>query len=694
DLLDKPGPGEGQIPADLPVVGQLAAALDVPEKYQTAVRAALAERYLTWLLADEAALWQLHGGQRTGRIVAISAHDLTRTVDDADGQRPAPADLADAIGWADQVVLSHEPYSRLARRLLRRVLIVPTAQSAYQLASRLPMGHLAVSIDGFVAHPEGTVELGAERVGAARSARLEQSKVAQEERDGLMAERNDLDEKLAASEAQMAALGASLAEANSRYETLAEQERALSADASQAQSAHRLALQKLEFDATTVRRAQQSIERLEQKLAEGEATVVELQGTVASVSSSLNEANGQLETLPVAESAEARKQLQQTLQSARTILAGRQAVVDSRQTTLNQVTEQLHRRQARHDELQRRWQASQLEAREADLQALQGEMEALKQRLEPLRGQLAERQRAVTQLDDDLTGLQRASHEAETRYTQARIDLTQQESILDSLKERIHGDLGLVALTYDEDQPAQSPLPIAEVVEQLPTVDTLPDDIEESIQSYRGQLNRIGAVNPEAPAEYQETLERYDFLTQQIEDLSATKQRLRDVIDDLDDLTSRAFAETVQKVNEYFGDVFQRLFGGGSAQLALTDPDDLTISGVDIVARLPRRREQGLALLSGGERSLTAAALIFALLKVSPTPFCVLDEVDAMLDEANVNRFRELLTELSQRTQFIVITHNRGTVQVAESVYGVSMGADSVSQVISIKPEEYIRQQA
>ena len=108
------------------------------------------------------------------------------------------------------------------------------------------------------------------------------------------------------------------------------------------------------------------------------------------------------------------------------------------------------------------------------------------------------------------------------------------------------------------------------------------------------------------------------------------------------------------------------------------------------MARLPRRREQGLALLSGGERSLTAAALIFALLKVSPTPFCVLDEVDAMLDEANVNRFREVLTELSERTQFIVITHNRGTVQVAESVYGVSMGADSVSQVISIKPEDYV----
>ena len=179
-------------------------------------------------------------------------------------------------------------------------------------------------------------------------------------------------------------------------------------------------------------------------------------------------------------------------------------------------------------------------------------------------------------------------------------------------------------------------------------------------------------------------------MSRQVEDLTTTKDRLEQVISDLDDLTSTAFAETVRKVDREFGDVFKRLFGGGSAQLVLTDPDDLTLSGVDIVARLPKRREQGLALLSGGERSLTATALIFSLLKVSPTPFCVLDEVDAMLDEANVNRFRDLLNELSSRTQFILITHNRGTVQVAETVYGVSMGADSVSQVISIRPEDYL----
>jgi chromosome segregation protein len=235
---------------------------------------------------------------------------------------------------------------------------------------------------------------------------------------------------------------------------------------------------------------------------------------------------------------------------------------------------------------------------------------------------------------------------------------------------------------------------MGEVVKQLPKVSKLPEDIEETIQGYRGQMQRMGAINPDAPEEYEETQERFDFLSQQVEDLNQTEAQLRRVIAELDELTSRAFADTVQKVNVVFGDSFTKLFGGGSARLALTDPDDLTISGVDIIARLPNRREQGLALLSGGERSLTAAALIFSLLKVSPTPFCILDEVDAALDEANINRFRELLQELSLKTQFIVITHNRGTVQVAHTIYGISMGSDSASQSISIKPEEYIKQRS
>jgi chromosome segregation protein len=141
-------------------------------------------------------------------------------------------------------------------------------------------------------------------------------------------------------------------------------------------------------------------------------------------------------------------------------------------------------------------------------------------------------------------------------------------------------------------------------------------------------------------------------------------------------------------VDKQFRTIFTRLFGGGSARLSLTDPDNLIETGIEIEARLPGRREQGLSLLSGGERSLTAIALVFALLKVSPTPVCVLDEVDAMLDEANVGRFRDLLAELSQETQFIIITHNRNTVQAADYIYGVTMGRDSASQIISLRLDE------
>jgi chromosome segregation protein len=329
---------------------------------------------------------------------------------------------------------------------------------------------------------------------------------------------------------------------------------------------------------------------------------------------------------------------------------------------------------------------------QARLDNLNKETAVLEADLQPLRATVSKAQDALEALEEEIGRNQRQSHEFETRYTQAQVKLTQRENQMDGLRERIRGDLGLVALDYDEDENSQSPLPIVEFVETLPDIDKLPSDIDDTIQRYRGQLHRMGAINPDAPAEYEETSERYDFLTQQLEDLDKTENHLRQVIADLDNLTSRAFAETVEKVDAIFGDTFRRLFGGGSAQLVLTDPDDLTISGVDIIARLPSRREQGLALLSGGERSLTASALIFSLLRVSPTPFCVLDEVDAMLDEANINRFRDLLHELSIQTQFIVITHNRGTVQVAQTIYGISMGADSTSQVISVRPEEYINQ--
>ena len=179
--------------------------------------------------------------------------------------------------------------------------------------------------------------------------------------------------------------------------------------------------------------------------------------------------------------------------------------------------------------------------------------------------------------------------------------------------------------------------------------------------------------------------ERYEFLTGQIEDLNDAETQLRSAIDELKEEIRERFESTFTQVNEAFGKYFNSFFGGGSASLLLTDADDVTQSGVDIEATPPGKRISSLALLSGGERALTAVALLFALLTVNPAPFCVLDEVDAALDEANVGRFVDALSELSEKTQFVVVTHNRRTIEVANQIYGISMGNDGVSQVLSLR---------
>ena len=275
----------------------------------------------------------------------------------------------------------------------------------------------------------------------------------------------------------------------------------------------------------------------------------------------------------------------------------------------------------------------------------------------------------------------------EERTNAAHVEVVRCQDRLARLQERIQEDLGLVELDIAQQVTAQTPLPLRPLVGQLPVVEVLPNGLQEEIQHLKARLRQIGPVNPSAPEEYEETLERHRFLSEQVVDLQTTSARLREVIDELDGLIEQAFLETFEAIAAAFRESFTRLFDGGTARLELSDPHDLMSTGVDIVAHPPGKRPQALALLSGGERALTAAALIFAVLRVRPTPFCVLDEVDATLDESNVVRFRSMLEELAAETQFVLITHNRGTVQAADTVYGVSMGSDGMSQVVSLRLE-------
>jgi chromosome segregation protein len=204
----------------------------------------------------------------------------------------------------------------------------------------------------------------------------------------------------------------------------------------------------------------------------------------------------------------------------------------------------------------------------------------------------------------------------------------------------------------------------------------------------RRRYHELGAVNPYAVDEYAELKSRLETLEAQGSDLHSAIDKTRDLIAELDTMIADQFRTTFEALESAFERRFEQLFGGGFARLSLTDPTDLGSTGVEIVARPPGKKAQALAMLSGGERALTAVALLFAMLEVRPVPFCVLDEVDAALDEANIDRFADALRSLAHQTQFIVITHNRGTIEAADALYGVTVGDDSVSRVISLRLDE------
>lgn len=208
--------------------------------------------------------------------------------------------------------------------------------------------------------------------------------------------------------------------------------------------------------------------------------------------------------------------------------------------------------------------------------------------------------------------------------------------------------------------------------------------------SLQRELRAYGATSESVLEQYREVQQRLDFLTGQSTDLRAAMAELEDAIAELEELMRSSFVNAFVRVNEAFEKTFATLFGGGTARLELIDPADPLQTGVDIVAQPPGKRLQNVMSLSGGERALTSTALIFALLSTNPLPFCVLDEVDAALDESNARRFADLLEEYAKRTQFIVITHNRVTMETANSLYGISMGGDGVTTVVSLRPQEAV----
>ncbi len=213
-------------------------------------------------------------------------------------------------------------------------------------------------------------------------------------------------------------------------------------------------------------------------------------------------------------------------------------------------------------------------------------------------------------------------------------------------------------------------------------------DLRRRAGELRGKIKALGNVNVGAIEEFAEVGERYRFLSAQVKDVQESKASLEKMIADLSAEMARMFAQSFTEINRQFQRIFTELFGGGRGNLSLTDPNDLLESGIEIEVSPPGKIIKDLASLSGGEQALVAICIYFAILAVNPSPFCVLDEIEAALDDANVVRFAQYLRRISTRTQFVVITHRRGTMEEADVLYGVTMQEDGVSKLLRLNVGE------
>ncbi|MCX6079963.1 MAG: chromosome segregation protein SMC [Chloroflexi bacterium] len=664
--------------------GLLSAALDVPAVYETAIAAALGDAFDVVVIESskgvDEALDLLE--KATGRAVI-----LPLDVSSAGEHGNIPVGEA-IIGLASGLIKTKDEFRPAVDMLLGSTIVVQDRAAARRLWGKFPKLRF-VTLAGEVFRQDGLIAAGRETRAAALgrprekrelTERLEKAvsalNVLIEKLTGLSSELTGVQKEISLREEAIRLARKALNEA-----TNLEQQASLSVESARRQrdfqAGQKETLTK-EVAGSEHDRSETTlmVEDVEEKLADAQDVMRRLNGQMAGLA--LDELTAQVTYWGARVSVS-----QRTVNDARARQGDREQVLD-------RVQKQLILAQNRESGLEASFgqldiEKSSLQTREKDLSE---KIEGLRVLIDPAEADLAEAEKQETALQEQEVSAQRVLANVERLYSQLQIELNRKQEGLESLKRRVEEDFGLVQFEYDAPITGAVPLPLGDMVETLPYVTVLSPDLEDSLMQKRAQIRRMGAVNMEAQQEYESVKERFEFMTTQVQDLKQAESDLREVIAELDELTKREFFKTFEAVAIEFKSIFTRLFGGGSARLVLTDPDHLTETGIDIEAKLPGRREQGLSLLSGGERSLTAISLVFALLKVSPTPVCVMDEVDAMLDEANVGRFRDLLDELSQTTQFIVVTHNRNTVQVADVIYGITMGRDSASQQISLKLDE------
>src|SRR6266481_148727 len=688
--------------------GALAAQLDVSHEFVPAIEAALGRNLHALVLRDNARAAEIVSylnQQQLGQAALV----LER-IDHRD--RPASKDLPqNAIGWAADKVRTPAPLEALVKGLLHNVALFENLEEALNAIAKSSEIAATTLRGEYISH--GGILFGGS--GKVRSDSLLERKaridaIARELID-LKREQAAVEQRRVAAESQIAGGTTALEKAVALHqEAQATQTASISkiSELEREQHSAERELESLEFERSTLERqiasADGQIQQLEEQSAQLEEKIAGERGEIALLEGQRNEALRQEEDASalLAElriAAATHEQKHQNLLAQRAPMLARQIELAELMATRRADIENYEARlvaQAAEDDAARNaieQQRQECTRREAEIWKLVAERAS---QLETINSDEANL-RAVR---DRLSELQEKRGTHSVRQTQLQLQI---EHLAEHVKERYRIDLRQFEpdkqahekVLYAQLKRAVRPESVSGRGEELRhgkeprlAAAATEEDQQKLIADLTRQLENMGPVNLEAVQEYDELEERYRFLETQNTDLTNSRRELLDVIARFNSTTKELFAETFAQVRANFREMFAELFGGGRADLQLMDENDALNCGIEIIAKPPGKQLQSISLLSGGERTMTAVALLFAIYMVRPSPFCVLDEMDAPLDESNINRFIKVLDRFVSQSQFIIITHNKRTIAKADILYGVTMEERGVSKLVGMKLNE------
>jgi len=659
--------------------GMLGENLTVEATYARAVEAALGHRAQTLVVehldhATEGVRLLAESGKGRASFLPLS-HCKVKP----NGHIPPEG----VIGYLKEFVGCDERHRRVVECLLGDVLLVENLPRAVQLKEAGTNGSVLVTLAGEVIEPTGVITGGRGISGGGLISRAAERQTLVSDLDGVRAEMASLGERLRQSERSQSAI----ADEIQRLADLVEREKG-TRNAKLTFIERLKEKQRMLGDERDILVSERSeLERESTELGERERELRTRLDTVRREDEALE---SRIESLTTNHEQVSRRravvqdemtELKVTLARSRQQIEGLRSAIDNLDANLRIRVDEIEQLSANITESKRKETESREEIgrRETEREALhvteqqqQGVVLGLTNRREELRGEMTGLENTARELKHKLT-------EVDAELGDLRLEAQELKLKMDNLVERVQDEYQLdLATMYEGYQPEEMNW----------------EEVATRIEELRQKVSNMGNVNLDAIDSEDELAERAAFLNGQRNDLMEAKRKLEDIIHRLNKQSLEMFTQSFAVVRENFQEMFRKLFGGGKADLFLEDEQDILESGIEIIARPPGKEPRSISLLSGGEKVMTAVALLFAIFKAKPSPFCILDEVDAALDEANIGRFANILQSFLKHSQFIIITHSKRTMAIANVIYGITMQETGVSKKISVKFEDYEQQVA